>query len=287
MFSRHRRSGHRIVLIAALFAFFLIAYQKGLKTPIRSLRQPALYALGPVQRVVFAITDGIDCCFKRYVYLVNLTEELERMKEASREYEGLQTELNRLRIENRRLREIAGFIALHGVNAKAARVIRYQPNMFSQGIMIDLGSEDGVKSSMGVITPKGVVGQITAISRHESTVSLVRNELIGIAARTVQGQAPGTVHGTNGMMLEMRQIPAHDEVKIGDTVVTSGQGRIFPEGQIVGHIVEVRPDSNRLFQKATVQPFVKFDRLAEVLVVESDFENRRMAEDIEAPTDGA
>jgi rod shape-determining protein MreC len=67
--------------------------------------------------------------------------------------------------------------------------------------------------------------------------------------------------------LELRQINRRAEIKEGDRVITSGLGRMYPKGVLLGTVVEVKHKSYELFKTAVLEPAINFDQIEEVFVI--------------------
>ena len=122
---------------------------------------------------------------------------------------------------------------------------------------------------MAVITPRGIVGRVTAAAERSSEVLLVLDPEGAVAGMVRNSRYPGIVEGSvsDQGYLQMIHLPYDSQVRENQTVITSGLGGIFPKGLRIGFITEIIVEPNGLMKKALIQPFVDFDRLEEVLVV--------------------
>ena len=143
------------------------------------------------------------------------------------------------------------------------------PDAGAHSILIDRGTDDGVKPDMAVIVGDGViVGKVFTADRASSTVLLltdIRSRLgaeIQNAART-----QGIVQGKQGLSLEMRLIPQDQDVSTDDVVVTSGIEPLVPSGLVVGRVQDVQTEERNPFKTASIAPPVSYDRLDVVAVL--------------------
>lgn len=159
-----------------------------------------------------------------------------------------------------------------------AQVVSVSSDPYNPTIKIDLGSENGIKENMAVVTVDGLIGIISKVSAFSSNVEPItsldekspNSKSISV---TVLGREKdsfgiiGTYDQENGRF-EMTRIPENDPMIVGDTVVTSGLGRVFPRGLVVG-TVETTPQAGDfgLTKVASVKPLADFNRLTEVFVV--------------------
>ena len=108
------------------------------------------------------------------------------------------------------------------------------------------GSKDGLKVNMGVISKKGLVGQIVNVSDHFAVVMSILHTQSKVSASIKNSQAYGTLRwdGNNPQYLNLEAIPKHIEVAVGDTIITSGYSTIYPRGIEVGIISEANVRNN-------------------------------------------
>lgn len=151
-----------------------------------------------------------------------------------------------------------------------ARVIARSPNTWDQFITVDRGSEQGVSANMPVITPDGLVGIVMNVNAKTSQVYLItdREIAVGVIVQPDR-EARGIVEGMGSAQeLHMENIPYYSEIQVGDMVVTSGLSEIYPKGIRIGTVKALYPEGNGLVMTATVAPFVDFDRLEEVMLIQ-------------------
>ncbi len=179
--------------------------------------------------------------------------------------------LNEQGLENQRLREMLRFRDIlpdRGENALAATVIGVKPTNWFNTVVLDRGTNDGVREQQTVLTPRGLVGQVRVATDGTATVLLVTDLNSGVGGRVQRTGWRGVVNGTGGPLLEMTYLPKEADVRRGDLVVTSGIGSIFRvSGIVIGRVEDVRLDENTSIKKATVRPAVDLRRLQDVLVL--------------------
>lgn len=135
-------------------------------------------------------------------------------------------------------------------------------------MIISKGYEDGVVEKSGIITGKGAVGIIDAVSRHYSYALSFRNSGISISARIGKEGAVGPMKwdGRSSRGAILSEIPHHIEIFPGDTVYTSGYSTIFPPDIPLGTIGESRLVNGATYEiKVTL--FEDFSRLRYVTIV--------------------
>jgi rod shape-determining protein MreC len=264
--SRHRS----LKLLGAVLAaqILLLAIQIKREQQVRLIRIWAVEAVAPFGRATAWIVDGVDGGWSHYIAL----------RHTRQQNEELQAELNRLKMRNAelegraaeadRLSHLLGFRDTHAdVTMLAARVIGASPDTGSRIIFVSRGSRDGVKRDMGVITPEGVVGKILAVYPDTSQVLLLSDKDSGVGALLTSTRTQGPVRGNGDPLLEMEYVGNDVKVQTGESVLTSGQDRIFPKDLPVGTVSGVKPDPHNPFQIIAIKPAAHLDQLEEVLVL--------------------
>ncbi len=166
------------------------------------------------------------------------------------------------------LRALLGFARAQPANSYVtARVIGRDTSPFLRYLLLDQGSDAGVKRGMPVVSENGLVGRISEVSASASKVQLIIDPQSAINARVQETRAEGVLIGQPTGELTLTYLPQDSVVKAGDLVVTSGLGGGFPANILAGRVVSVRKRDYELYQTATVLPRVEFGRLEIVLII--------------------
>jgi rod shape-determining protein MreC len=188
-----------------------------------------------------------------------LERELEEQRESLGEYQLLQDIFNRAR-QDPDLRRLTAF------------VIGRDPNPAMRSIIIDKGSEDGVRVGMPVESARGFVGRVFRTTNHSAQVVLLTDNGSSVPARLSNSRAVGILHGGGlGGAVSLDWIDLKYQVEVGEVVLTSGLGGEFPQDIVIGRVIEVERREAELFQRATVQPAVDFESL-EIVSIITDFQ---------------
>ncbi len=142
-------------------------------------------------------------------------------------------------------------------------------------IIIDKGSEDGISRDMAVTCPKGVVGVVSDVSDHFSSIIPILHPDSRISATVAPINQVGTVvwEGTNPQVAYLENIPQHLEINIGDSVLTSGFSNIFPKGLLIGTVKDVSVGKNASFLTIKVKLAANFNKLNTVYLIENMFKS--------------
>ncbi|MGD2155461.1 MAG: rod shape-determining protein MreC [Anaerolineales bacterium] len=148
-----------------------------------------------------------------------------------------------------------------------ATVIGRDPSPFLHYIIINKGSDDGLRRGMPVVTQQGLVGRISRVTAEGSTVQLITDPASSINIRIEPSSAEAVLSGSITGDISLDLIPQTANVKPGDLVLTSGLGGNYPTNILIGRVTGVRSQDVALFQNASVQPTVDFSQLEIVLVI--------------------
>ncbi|MDX5422696.1 MAG: rod shape-determining protein MreC [Hymenobacteraceae bacterium] len=162
-------------------------------------------------------------------------------------------------------------------NLIAGRVINNSVRRTNNYLTLAIGTADGVKPGMGVISSNGVVGRVKTVSPHYSTVTSLLHSQLLISAKISKSNTFGTIKWTGGdyRTALLDYIPLHVKPEKGDTIVTSGFNTVFPEGVMVGRISSVEKEADKSFYTIEVELSVDFAQLSYVYVVENPLKEER------------
>ena len=240
---------------------------------------------GPIDRVLISAMafvqergiyglDFVEDIWRDYVALRDLRNENERLRAQVARHEEERARLIGVLQENARLRELVELKASRpDLRLRAARVIGRDVTPYFRVVRVRLSTRNldfAVGQGMAVVTHEGVVGQVVEVFDHYADVMLVSDPRSKIDVMVQRTRTRGMVAGLG----HKRDYDAHlaylrrkDEIAMGDTVVTSGKGGVFPREILVGAVTDVERQAFGLEQEAVVEPSVDFSRLEEVFIV--------------------
>ena len=152
-----------------------------------------------------------------------------------------------------------------------ASVVNNSTRWFNNFITIDKGTNNGVQPNMGVVNQNGLVGKVQSVSKHYAVVaSLLHNEVM-VSSKIKRTGTICTTNwpGKNPKIANLKYVPRHVELQIGDTIVTSGFNAIFPENILIGTIVEKHLGDNQTFYDIKVGLINDFSSLSHVYVIKN------------------
>ena len=163
-----------------------------------------------------------------------------------------------------------------------ASVIKNSANRRNNFITLDVGSDQGIKPDMGVMSAAGAAGVVVAVSKHYALAISLLNSKTGISAKLKTTNFYGSVvwTGDDYRYAILNEIPNHVELQQGDTVVTSGYSAIFTPGIPVATIEDFARNSDDNFYSIKVKLLTDFKCLSNVFVIENI--NQKERTDLEA-----
>lgn len=159
-----------------------------------------------------------------------------------------------------------------------AKVVNASVNLKHNIFTINAGSLDSVEVDMAVVSPQGIVGVVKSVSQHYAMVLPLINVEYSVSSKLFKSNYFGSLlwDANNYRVATLESIEQHVDVQIGDTVVTSGFGAIFPEGVLVGTVREVLPGEEGVFHVISVDLSTDFRKLSYVYVLRNPQQSERL-----------
>jgi rod shape-determining protein MreC len=256
------------IWIALLFiAFILVSSSFGKRRVWGPVEQAVIEITAPVQKVIFSTVDTVQGFWWKYFSLVDIRIENTSLK---KEIDALKMENSLYRelvAANRRLETMLQFKEVIHWDALVAQVIGQDPTGWFESVMIDKGKNAGLRLNMAVVNAQGAVGQLVSLAPNYAKVLLVIDQNSAVDCLIQRSREKGIVKGLSSKVCKMHYVVKNGDVAVGDLVVTSGMGRVYPKGIPVGRVVEVADDPWEMFKDVKVEPLVDFSKLEEVLVL--------------------
>jgi rod shape-determining protein MreC len=227
--------------------------------------------IAPVQKVIIDTKKGIDDILSYFSDNKRLRNENEELKRKLAMLEEKSYTLLDQKMENDRLYDLLEYKNENANNYEfaLAKIIGRDPGNWYKTIIINRGSDEGIQKDMAVVTHNGLVGIIISTTTNTAEVLLIIDTESAVGARILENRAtPGIAVGTGKSdYLQMIHLPHDAPLEIGQTIVSSGLGKLYPEGIRIGSVAEITLEPNGLIKTALLEPLVDFNRLEEVFVI--------------------
>jgi len=198
---------------------------------------------------------------------VDLREENLRLKKDADDLRMQNHFYRELVSTHARLRELLQFKESIRSPMAAAQAIGRDPTGWFESILIDKGTNAGLRLNMPVMDARGVVGRLVAVSPNYAKVLLIIDQNSAVDCLIQRTREKGILKGLPSQLCRLHYVSRAADVAVGDKIVTSGLDRIFPKGLPVGEVVEIADTPWEFFKDVRVKPSADFSKLEEVLVL--------------------
>jgi len=168
--------------------------------------------------------------------------------------------------ENARLRGLLKISEYLSYDLVPVKVIARDPSHQYRSVVVSGGKNQGVSMYMPLVSEYGAVGKVIQVIGNMSAVQLLRDPSSRTSAMVRRSRSVGILQTENGREFFVR-LRSHEDVQVGDTVITSGLGGIYPRGLTVGFVSKVDDNSNLLFKRAYIDFSVDFGKLEELFIM--------------------
>lgn len=256
-----------VALVSASLVLMTVYYREGASGPLHTTRAGLLAVTAPVVKAGYWLTTPIRWTGDRVAGFTISRTEFGDLREQNDKLRRRNAELEEASLENARLRALVGFAEQEKYDALAAHIIGRPLAAWEGAITIDRGTEHGLAEGMPVVGSQGLLGQIVATSANSSRVRLITDQRSGVAALVQRTRATGVVRGSIEGQLTLDFVDRKAIPKVGDVVVTSGMGGVYPKALPIGEVIEVEARSSDLFPTIVVASAVPIADIEEVLVL--------------------
>ncbi|UFS70556.1 rod shape-determining protein MreC [Geomonas sp. RF6] len=265
LFTRFRR--HLVAALFLLVAFLTYALNLKNRDHANPLERGVLGLVSPLAAGSAALSRVTGGVWDDYVNLVDVRRENQLLKANLKRLNEQVVAAREATAANARLKELLGLKTSLNIPSVAVSVIGEDSSAWFKTLVVDRGSLDGLVEGMPVVASGGVVGRLVKVGPASSRVLLLTDHASAIAAVIQRSRARGVVRGTGGGRCSMEFTVRDEDVKLGDSVVTSGIGGVFPPGLPLGEVTMVKKGEYGVFQTIEVQPKVNIARIEEMLVL--------------------
>ena len=285
--NNNKHTGGRSFIILTVLSIVLltVSARMGTGSPLELVRGGFSTITMPFRMAGSAIAmpfQGIGNIFG------NLTADQQTLSDLRAENEQLRSRNAELEETNQSTQRLQGLLDLkntYNLQSTGARVISGSTDSFNNTIMIDKGTTSGLAVGMPVVDSGGVIGQIIECGPTTSTVRLITDEKSGVAAMVQSSRAQGMLMGSASRQITLNLINTNQKVSVGDTVVTSGLGGVFPKGLPLGKVTSVEAAPGSLYYTIVIEPYGNVSTNEEVMVIMSLSEEQKATADDIAEAD--
>ena len=215
---------------------------------------PVLAAVSQPAAALDQLVDRVQAAFALYAENAQLRQDNARLLQWQQVAQGLS-------VENGRLRELLNLAPDPAVSFVSARVIANSGGSFVRSVLVDAGSREGLARGQAAVTGAGLVGRVTEVGERAARILLLTDRNSSVPVTVDGSRERAMLAGDNSDRPRLRYLPARSTVKIGDRLVTSGDGGVFPPGLPIGVVVAIEDGILR------VEPYAQLSRLDYLRIV--------------------
>ena len=271
---REKKTGRKIAALifvfVSVFCIVFFAARARFETPVTN--KGVAMILSPFQNVVSWVGSKLNFVTTTISDIMNVHEQNKALLAEVEELRAKNLAANEFEAENQRLRALLGYKQVTTqFDLEPARVIGRDAASWSNTIVINRGSADGIANDMAVVTEMGLVGHVIEADINSSKVQLILDprSSVGTLIQRPESRVAGIVEGdlNNPTMPRMINIPKNSDVIVGDVIVTSGFGGVYPKGIVVGRIKDIQNEESGLLKYGVVETTVNFQKLEDVAII--------------------
>jgi rod shape-determining protein MreC len=266
-----------IVLLVLAVGLTTMFFREGDNGPLHKARSGVLAVAAPLQQGGQVLTWPFRSLGDFFGGLSLSRSDIALLRDQNAQLRKRVSDLQDQQLENGRLLALVQLKQALRLPSTGARVIGRPTSSWEGALVIDKGSGDGLKVGMPVVAAQGLMGQIIEVAPNAAKVQLISDRSSGVAVVVQRTRAPGIVRGSLEGALSLDFVDRKTKPIVGDVVVSSGMGGVFPKGIIVGDVTAVQDQRDKPFPLLTITSRVPVEDVEEVLVLTSPMPGSELA----------
>ncbi len=261
----------RLALLGSILAVCLILLTLQTRGRASQAADVLAFVTTPVQKLLAGVHRGAFGLWSTYLEWKSIRAENRHLREENRRLKVEALAVTETVEENRRLRRLLDLKARLPLETLAGEVIAREWGGWVRSLTVNRGQGDDVQRLAAVLSPDGLVGRVVDVRPGASIVQVLTDPSSTVGAHALRTRTPGVVEGDPRGTLRFKFMARDGAgLQVGDLVVTSGLGGVFPRGIPIGHVRSIDDRGSALFHYAVLAPVVDLARVDEVLLVTGD-----------------
>jgi len=256
----------QFLIIATFIGLFILMSQTHTNEGTSRFQSVVQTLTYPLQASVNSVASTFKNLWNSYISLIDVNEENKLLREQLLDIEEKMNQHIENSVQFLRLRNQLLFASKKITDKIFAEIIGESADNNHDISLINRGSNQLVQRNYIVLRKEGLVGRIQSVSPFQSSVQLITDHRSRVSSLIQRNRIRGLIYGTH-KGLEMRQINQHANIKIGDRVISSGLGGLYPKGLLIGWVRKIRRQEHELFKTAILDSAVDFNQIEEVFVI--------------------
>ncbi|MBU0952696.1 MAG: rod shape-determining protein MreC [Elusimicrobia bacterium] len=251
--------------ISILLIFF------DLNSKVDALKVFFNYLLAPAPEIALKIIDRQRELGENIVSFVNIHQENRRLKEEINKLKFVETQYDSILRENANLCSSLSLSGKVEYKIIAARVISRDPSNWFRTLIIDKGKNSGIKPDMPVIIyfkdEVNLIGRTAQVENTTAKVLMLTDSVSYVPVKNLRTQETALIKGQEKANLVLDYLLPDSDIKIGDKIITSGIGKVFPPGIPVGQVYEIPIQDNIYYKEVLIKPMISWNKIGVVYLL--------------------
>ena len=229
---------------------------------LENVRVQFVDAVAPIIDLIGRPVEGVKSAIRKVEEISLVFDTNQKLRDDREKLLHWQALARKLEVENRTLKRLLNFEEGLETRFITSRVIADPGGAFAHSLILNAGENAGVRKGQAAVTGDGLIGRISGVGRRSSRLLLITdlNSRIPVVVEATRTRA--VMAGTNTGRPKLIHIPTGAVISVGDRIVTSGHGGVFPVGLPIGIVVAIS-DSG-----IEIQPYVNRNRIEYVRVLD-------------------
>jgi rod shape-determining protein MreC len=263
-----------VLLLLSAFTLTALDHTTAESGPLAALRRGIDTVFGPLERAVGGAASSAGRALSGLPRLGSYQSDNRKLQREVDSLNGRLAALSGLQCQVDELRQLTHFLDVTGYSTVPAHVVAVGPSgAFEWTAVLDVGSADGIRTSMTVVTGAGLVGRTTQVSSHTAHVLLLADPQFTVGGTLAQVASIGFAHGNGSRAMTYSLASSRALVRKGDVLLTTGSDT-YAAGVPIGTVLSVAPDANAISRTAAVSPFVDVSSLDLVGIITNSTRTR-------------
>lgn len=250
------------VVLLFLTAFLTILLSRVDSLIVSAVDKVIIDVTGPVMQVLEFPARTMHQAYTYFYDISHIYAENKQLRSENKQMMILQNKVRTLEVENQLLARLLNYVPPQEVSYMSARIIAESGDSFAHLLLVYIGDE-AVRKGQVVLSNESVIGRVDTVGEHFAKIILITDINSRIPVLIERTRARGILSGNNTAIPEMIFTRSNADIQVGDVVVTSGVGGLFPSGLPIGFISAVNEDGSM-----KVEPMADISRLEYVRIVD-------------------
>ncbi|OGS20394.1 MAG: rod shape-determining protein MreC [Elusimicrobia bacterium RIFOXYA2_FULL_39_19] len=253
------------IVFVFLIGISLLIISLDLTEKVESLKIFAQYLLAPNPELALRIIDRNKYLSENFISFVKIHQENQFLKQEINNLCLIKSQYECLLKENDSITNAMGLANKSKYSLLTARVISRDPSDWYKDIIINKGRNSGIQTDMSVVIfeneKMNLIGRVAEVRKNTSKILLLTDPISYVPVKTYRSQETGLVKGQESAELIFNYLMPDSDVKIGDKVISSGIGEVFPEGLPIGLVTSIPKQDNVYYKKVLVKPLISWNKI--------------------------